>query len=188
MSWQRPLRISRMVACSRCLRQARAKQSPMLSSRSPRISAEVDGEEPSDLLAEEPERAVPENVQEPDEQDLLRAFWEEQLVAIAKAAEQAPAASSSSGTAAQPTDKKRATYRRLAAAGLLRKPPAKDLPCGASKKQHTRRAQQRAPQAHTHSSSSRSSSSSNETRPICSRRELIKYPPKRMSGFLEEIN
>ena len=93
----------------------------------PADAAEVDGEEPSDLLAEEPECAVPENVQEPDEQELLRALMEEQLVATAKAAEQAPAASSSSGTAAQPTDKKRATYRRLAAAGLLRKPLAKGL-------------------------------------------------------------
>ena len=37
-------------------------------------AAEVDGEEPSDLLAEEPECAVPENVQEPDEQELLRAL------------------------------------------------------------------------------------------------------------------
>ena len=87
-------------------------------------AAEVDGEE---LLAEEPECAVPENVQEPDEQELLRALMEEQLVATAKAAEQAPAASSCSGTAAQPTDKKRATYRRTAAAGLLRKPSANCL-------------------------------------------------------------
>ena len=93
----------------------------------PADAAEVDGEEPSDLLAEEPECAVPENVQEPDEQELLLALMEEQFVAIAKAAEQAPAASSSSGTAAQPIDKKRTTYRRLAAAGLLRKPPAKGL-------------------------------------------------------------
>ena len=84
----------------------------------PADAAEVDGEERSDLLAEEPECTVPE---------LLRALMEEQLVATAKAAEEAPAASSSSGTAAQPTDKKRATYRRLAAAGLLRKPPAKGL-------------------------------------------------------------
>ena len=75
-------------------------------------------------LAEEPECAVPENLQKPDEQELLRALMEEQLGATAKAAEQAPAASSSSGSAAQPTDKKRATYRRLAAAGLLRKPLA----------------------------------------------------------------
>ena len=93
----------------------------------PADAAEVDVEEPSDLLAEEPECAVHENVQEPDEQELLRALMDEQLVATAKTAEQAPAASSSSGTAAQPTDKKRATCRRLAAAGLLRKPPAKGL-------------------------------------------------------------
>ena len=93
----------------------------------PADAAEVDVEEPSDLLAEEPECAVPENVQEPDEQELLLALMEERLVATAKTAEQAPAASSSSGTAAQPTDKKRATYRRLAAASLLRKPPAKGL-------------------------------------------------------------
>ena len=93
----------------------------------PADAAEVDGEEPSDLLAEEPVCAVLENVQEPDEQEMLRAFMEEQIVATAKAAEQAPAASSSSCSAAQPTDMKRATYRRLAAAGLLRKPPAKGL-------------------------------------------------------------
>ena len=93
----------------------------------PADAAEVDGKEPSELLAEEPECAVPEIVQEPDEQELLRSLMEEQLVATAKAAGQVPAASSSSGTAAQPTDNKRATYRRLAAAGLLRKPPAKGL-------------------------------------------------------------
>ena len=44
----------------------------------PADAAEVDGEEPSDLLAEEPECAVPENVQEPDEHELLRASMEEQ--------------------------------------------------------------------------------------------------------------
>ena len=96
-------------------------------------AAEADAliEEPADAaeadFAEEPECAVPENVQEPDEQELLRALNEEQIVATAKVAEQAPAASSSSGTAAQPTDTKRATYRRPAAAGLLRKPPANCL-------------------------------------------------------------
>ena len=127
----------------------------------PADAAEVDGEEFSDLLAEEPECTVPENVQELDEQELLRALVKEPFVATAKSAEQAPAVSGSSGTAAQPTDKKRATYRRLAAAGLLRKPPAKGfllelehllpaarprkLSSGASKKQHTRRPQQRAP-------------------------------------------
>ena len=40
----------------------------------PADAAKVDGEEPSDLLAEEPECAVPENVQGPDEQELLPAL------------------------------------------------------------------------------------------------------------------
>ena len=60
-------------------------------------------------------------------------------------------------------------------------PPAarpRKLSSGAPKKQRK----------HTHSSSSRRRSSSNETRPIFSRREFIKCPPKIMSGFLEEIN
>ena len=100
--------------------------------------AEVDGEEPSDLLAVEPECAVPENVQEPDEQELLRALMEEQLVATAKAAEHAPAASTNSGTAAQPTGRRTgASLLQVFFASLLRRACCESLSTSLPRSQTT---------------------------------------------------
>ena len=85
------------------------------------IQAERPGEEPAEILGEEPS-AVPEDVQEFAEEELLQASMAEQLVVNAHTGEQLSASASGSAVnSCQAAASKRASHRRLAAASLFKK-------------------------------------------------------------------
>ena len=82
--------------------------------------------DPGDLLAHEAEEADPGNDQDSGEEGLLRALMKKVLMAKLQP-QRSPSALNTSVHVFPAAEQKRQPYRRLTAAGLLRKQPRPDL-------------------------------------------------------------